>query len=166
MVVTEIDTQTKELSEFCSVLWCERAIVECVLFRLTAQQLLLKAGYTQWLAAASNDVANAMDELRETEVLRSADADALARVLGPATGATLGELAEAAPEPWASMLLEHRDALRELTAGIEVLSEQNRELLVAGAQAAHAALISPTDSIDLGLPEGFSWALPRIEERV
>jgi hypothetical protein len=140
MLVNEIDTQAKDLSDFCSVLWCERAIVERVLFRLTEQQLLLEAGHTQWLVPASEDLAAAIDELRATEVLRSAEADALARVLGPSCGATLAELAAAAPEPWASMLLEHRDALREITAAIDKLSNHNRALLDAGAQQARVRL--------------------------
>ncbi len=44
ITVDEMDSQTKELSEFCGVLWREREIVERVLFKVLGQQLVLKSG--------------------------------------------------------------------------------------------------------------------------
>jgi len=127
-----MDSQTKELSEFCGVLWREREIVERVLFRVVGQQLVLKSGQLRWLVAANTEIELAINDLRVIEVIRCAEADRLGDHLNVSPGATLAELAQAAPEPWASILAEHRDALRDLAAEIELTVSTNRALLVAG----------------------------------
>ncbi len=48
ITVVEMDSQTKELSEFCGVLWREREVVERVLFKVLGQQLVLKSRQTRW----------------------------------------------------------------------------------------------------------------------
>jgi hypothetical protein len=128
-----MDSQTKELSEFCGVLWREREVVERVLFKVLGQQLVLKSGQLRWLVAANNEIELAVNDLRVIEVMRCAEADRLADHLGTTNGATLAELAEIAPEPWGSILAEHRDALRDLTAEIDTAVRENRTLLVDGA---------------------------------
>ena len=142
MTVIVKDSQQMEFSEYCSLLWREREIVEQVLFRIVEQQLVLKAGQTRWLAAANNEVETALEDLRISEVLRSAEADNLTSRMSLPTGSTLSELAEVAPEPWASILLEHRDALRALAAEIQVTTEENMALLGAGGRAVRETLLS------------------------
>jgi hypothetical protein len=130
-----MDSQTKGLSEFCGVLWREREIVERVLFKVVAQQLVLRSGQARWLVSANTEIELAVNDLRVVEVLRCSESDALADVLGIARGATLAQLADAAPEPWGSILAEHRDALRQLAAEIELAVRENRGLLVERASA-------------------------------
>lgn len=132
-----MDSRTKELSEFCGVLWREREIVERVLFKVMAQQLVLKSDQTRWLVTANTEIELAVNDLRVVEVMRCAEADRLAEELGLAHGSTLADLASAAPEPWASILAEHRDALRELTDEIDNAVIENRDLLVASATASN-----------------------------
>ncbi len=133
ITVDEMDSQTKELSEFCGVLWREREIVERVLFKVLGQQLVLKSGQLRWLVAANTEIELAVNDLRVIEVVRCAEADRLGEHLTAAPGATLAELAEIAPEPWGSILAEHRDALRDLAAEIDNAVRENRTLLVDGA---------------------------------
>jgi hypothetical protein len=130
-----MDSQTKELSEFCGVLWREREIVERVLFKLLGQQLVLQAGQTRWLVAANTEIELAINDLRVVEVMRCAESDRLADHLGLTSGATLAQLADASPEPWGSILAEHRDALRDLANEIDRAVRDNRALLIEGASA-------------------------------
>jgi hypothetical protein len=130
-----MDSQTKELSEFCGVLWREREVVERVLFKVLGQQLVLQAAQTRWLVAANSEIELAVNDLRVMEVMRCAEADRLAERLSLAPGATLADLAAAAPEPWGSILAEHRDALRDLASEIDQAIRENRSLLVEGATA-------------------------------
>jgi hypothetical protein len=134
-----MDSQTKELSEFCGVLWREREIVERVLYKIVVQQLVLNTGQTLWLPQANTEIELAVNDLRVVEVMRNAEFDTLATRMGLAAGASLAELAAIAPEPWGSILGEHRDALRELTAEIERTAQENRALItVGGTQASQA----------------------------
>jgi hypothetical protein len=135
ITVGEMDSQTKELSEFCGVLWREREVVERVLFKLLGQQLVLQAAQTRWLVAANSEIELAVNDLRVMEVMRCAEADRLAERLNLTPGATLADLAAAAPEPWGSILAEHRDALRDLASEIDQAIRENRSLLVEGATA-------------------------------
>jgi hypothetical protein len=141
------DQLTDALSAVCNLLWEEREVLERVLFKLVEQQLIVEAGQTRWLAAANNEVEAAAMALRGSEVLRSAEVDALAEVLGLAPGATLAELAAAAPEPWADMLREHRDALIVLTMDMDNLVETSRRLLSAGARSVRETLLSLSDMV-------------------
>jgi FlgN protein len=134
-----MDSKSKELSEFCGVLWREREIVERVLFKIVIQQLVLNTGQTRWLTQANTEIELAVNDLRVVEVVRNAESDALAARLGLAPGASLAELSAVAPEPWGSILAEHRDALRELTAEIERTAQENRELIAAGGARAGQA---------------------------
>jgi hypothetical protein len=130
-----MDSQTKELSEFCGVLWREREAVERVLFKVLCQQLVLRSGDNRWLVAANTEIELAVTDLRVVEVLRSAEADSLAAELGISSSPSLGQIAAAAPEPWGSILAEHRDALRALVAEIDLAVRENRALLTEGAAA-------------------------------
>ncbi len=166
MTVINMDNPAKELAEFCSVLWREREVLERVLFRIIEQQLILRAGQTRWLGVANSEVEAAVTDLRVTEVLRSAEADALAASLGLDSGATLAQLGAAATEPWSSILLEHRTALRELAAEVETATQDNRGLLGAGARAVRETLLSLSDAVATYNADGATDAVGRHHYRV
>lgn len=62
-------------------------------------------------------------------------------------GATLTQLAAVAPEPWASILREHRDALRRLSAQVEQAIAQCHLLLESGSQAAEQTPAEITETL-------------------
>jgi hypothetical protein len=64
----------------------------------------------------------------------------IARLLDLPPDASLQQIAQVVDEPWPGLLLEHRDALRGLFAEIETAAKANRAVLLAGAEAARAAL--------------------------
>jgi hypothetical protein len=123
-----------------NVLWQEREALELLLFRLTTQQLILGAGDLRWIAAADADVASALEQLREFEVLRAIEVQSLTAALGVPDETSLRALADDAPEPWGLLLTEHREALGQLTAEITAAAEQSRQLVRAGADAVRETL--------------------------
>lgn len=132
-----------------SLLWDERELLEHLLFKLTAEQLILRAGTVRWLAAADDEVRAALHHLRECEVLRAVEVHELATRLGVPAETTLRELADIATDPWGALLADHRETLRELVAEITATTAENRRMLQAGADAARETLgqVGQTTSI-------------------
>lgn len=58
------------------------------------------------------DVAAATTDLALNEVLRTAETEELAGILGLAADASLAEIAAVSDEPWRTILLDHLSALR------------------------------------------------------
>jgi hypothetical protein len=128
------------LSSLCSLLWQERVALEHILFKLVEEQLIAGAGQIRFLQLADDELRDAAAVLQEHEVLRAAETQMVARLLDLPPSASLSEIAARAGEPWADLLLEHRDALRGLLTEIEATARTNRQLLLSGAEAAHAVL--------------------------
>ena len=122
-------------STVASMLWSEREVLEKLLFKLVEEQLIVSSGSTRWLHKADDELRAAVEEMRAGEIVRSAEVDTLVRRLGLPVETTLAQLAEFAPEPWGTVLLEHREALRQLVLEVESVTAENRRLLQAGAQA-------------------------------
>lgn len=123
------------------VLWQERELLETLLYRLELEELVMSTGRTRWLANAARDVDDAAAALREMEVLRAVAADEAAESAGLAPNAGLGELIAAAPEPWAGILVDHRDSFLALTDEIARVAQANRALIVAGLRATQDTLL-------------------------
>lgn len=136
------------LTELSSVLWRTRELLELLLFKLEEEQLLLAAGRSRWLAHATREVEMVLEQIRSTEVIRAAHAQAVARELGLGNDASLSQLADAAPMPWFEMLHQHRKAFLTLTTEISGLAESNRELLTAGQRAARETMMVVSGSVE------------------
>ncbi|MBS42947.1 MAG: flagellar biosynthesis protein FlgN [Nocardioides sp.] len=124
------------------VLWQERELLDTLHYRLEVEQLVLASGRSHHLMRAARDVDAVLTTLRETEVLRAVAADAAAEELGLAPSPSLRELAEASPEPWRTILDEHRQAFSRVTEQISAMADTNRELLTQGYRSAREALAS------------------------
>jgi hypothetical protein len=128
------------LSSLCSLLWQERVGLELILFKLVEEQLIAGAGQLRFLNLADDELREAGGVLRENEVLRAAETQMVARLMNLPPSSSLAEIAATAEEPWPALLLEHRDALRGLLGEIESMAQANRQVLLAGAEAARLAL--------------------------
>jgi hypothetical protein len=163
------DALSRSLAEVSNLLWREREILEHVLFKIIEQQLVLEAGQTRWLTKANAEVEAAALRLRSNEVLRSVEIDALGERIGLDAGATLTQLAAAAPEPWASLLDEHRSALRQLAFELDTGVQHNQLLLGAGARAVRETLLSLSDAVSTydarGVPASVGAHLSRIDAK-
>lgn len=136
------------------ILWRERELLELLAYKLELEQLVLASGRTRWLANATREVEEVLETLRETEVLRAVAADEVAEELGLPPGSTLSTLAEAAPEPWQSILQDHRTAFLTATREIADLSESSRGLITAGYRSARDTLMSIGGNADGYSPDG------------
>ncbi len=142
------------LAEVSSTLWRERELLELLLFKLEEEQLLLASGRSRWLSRATREVEVLLEEIRRTELLRAVQVDEAALELGLGPGPSLRELADAAQEPWHSLLHEHREAFLAATAEIQTLAAANRELLTAGQRATREALLSLSEETETYTPTG------------
>jgi hypothetical protein len=123
-----------------AALWTERETLETLLFKLTAEHLILAAGEVRWLNRADDEVRAAHEQVCTTEVLRAAEVDGLVWALNLPAETTLAELADHAPEPWPDVLVAHRTALRTLAFEIKAVTAENRQLLHAGADSVRETL--------------------------
>jgi hypothetical protein len=123
------------------VLWRERELLEALLYRLEVEELVMASGRTRWLAEASRDVEAAALALREVEVLRAVATDEAAEAAGLAPDPSLGDLIAVAEEPWAGLLVEHRDHFLRLTDEIARVAQTNRALIVAGLRSTQDTLL-------------------------
>lgn len=130
------------LTEVSSILWRERELLDLLLFKLEEEQLLLAAGRTRWLGHATREVEMVLAEMKHAELGRAVEVEAVAVSLGLAPGASLRELADAAPAPWGDILREHRTAFLTATEEISALAQSNRELLATGYRSARETLLS------------------------
>ena len=146
------------LAEVSSTLWRQRELLELLLFKLEEEQVLLTSGRTRWLARATREVEVVLEEIRRAELLRAVQVDEVAAELGLEPGASLRAMAEAADEPWKTLLMEHRQAFMTATAEIQAMAEANRDLLTAGHRAARDALMTLTQGTETYTPTGTSSA--------
>lgn len=135
-----------ELDALSEVLWHERSLLELLLFKLEEEQLLLTSGRTRWLAHATREVEAVLSQIRDAELGRSVEAGAVCAALGLPDGASLAEMADAAPAPWDDLLRQHREAFASLTAEISHLADGNRELLAMSHRATQETLASLNDT--------------------
>jgi hypothetical protein len=151
------------LAEVTSILWRERETLELLLFKLEEEQLVLAAGRSRWLGHATREVEIVLDRIRQTELLRAAEVEAVATELGLPPNPSLTKLADSASSPWSDLLREHRKAFLALTAEITALAEANRDLLTSGQRSAREAMLTVTGSLETyGRNGGTTAAAPSV----
>ena len=140
------------------ILLRERELLDTLLYRLEVEQLVLASGRTTHLMRAARDVEACLDTLRQTEVMRSVAADEAAEHVGLAPDSPLSALAEASPEPWRTILLEHREAFVEITRQVSAMAETNRDLITSGWRSAQETLHALDDAAESYSPDGTAVA--------
>jgi len=129
------------INELSTVLWRERELLESLLFKLEEEELVLASGRARWVGRATREVEAVLDQIRGIELGRAVEADEAAREVGLAEGASLQDLARAAPAPWNDLLRSHHVALTDITSQIDALADANREVLVQSVRATQDALL-------------------------
>jgi hypothetical protein len=140
------------------ILWRERELLELLAYKLELERLVLGSGHTKWLNQANREVEDVLVTLRETEVLRAMAADEAAHAVGLEANPSLSALAEAAAEPWRTILLDHRDAFVVMTREIAELSEDAKGLITAGFRSAHETLLAIRGTAEGYTPDGAAVA--------
>lgn len=137
------------LAELSNVLWRQRQLLDLLLFRMTVEQTLLVGRQVRWLARATDEVEAVLEEMRETELVRTLVLQEAAGDLGLGVDPSLREVAEAAPAPWGDIFEEHRRAFLALTDEVQTIALANRELL-GREQRATRELIEELSGSDYG----------------
>jgi hypothetical protein len=109
------------------LLWTEREALDELLCKVVVGELTARAAAQTAAQDAVDDVqreiASVLERLRLAEVLRAAEVEELARASRLPVDATLARLAEAAPEPWTTVLSDHEVALRTMLRDLESVAE-------------------------------------------
>lgn len=140
------------LGPLSNSLWEIRELLDMVCYLLTVERLLATSGEVSYLHYAAQQLDVATEQVRRTEIIRSAHSEAAAIQLGLGPGATLAELAVAAPAPWDEILAEHRDALRTASDRVNALRAGTDAALRAGAEAVQTTLRAVEDQSRLAAP--------------
>jgi hypothetical protein len=138
------------LAELSNVLWRQRQLLDLLLFRMTVEQTLLVGRQVRWLARATDEVEAVLEEMRQTELVRSIVLQDAADELGLGVEPSLRELAEAAPAPWGEIFEEHRRAFLALTDEVQTIAAANRELLGREQRATRELLDELSGSVNRG----------------
>lgn len=130
-----------DLQQLTTILWRQRQLVEQLLYRVEVQQLLLSSGKTRWVAQAAHDVEVVLDRMRHEELQRALCVSTVSADLGlESSNPSLRELTAVVGSPWDGVLRDHQEAFLALTAEIEFVTRNNRELLTRGHQATRELL--------------------------
>lgn len=105
----------------CAVLWSERELLESLACTVIVEQLVSHAGAARQAADVVQH--DAIHRLGLQEVLRGAIVDALLSLTAAPPTATLRDIAARAPEPWGTMLYEHRESLVLLSRDLHSLTD-------------------------------------------
>lgn len=130
------------MDRLSQILWQERELLEALSYKLEVERLVLASGRSQWLVNATREIEDVLAAMRETEVLRAVAADEAAEALGLKPNPSMSALADAAPDPWRGILLDHRDALVSVAREIADTSEDAKGLLTAGYRSARETLLA------------------------
>jgi hypothetical protein len=141
-------------AEVSDILWRERELLDVLLFKLEAEQLLLGSGNVRWLSRATREIDLVLEQLRLTELTRALELDAVAVQLGLGADVTLAGLAAAAPSPWGDLFSAHRTAFVTLIEQIATLTEANRGALAAACEDTEKRLVA------LGAGDLAGFAIP------
>ncbi|MUK01438.1 flagellar protein FlgN [Vibrio cholerae] len=141
--------------DLSALLWQERELLELLVFKLEEEQLLLTSGKTRWLHHATREVEQVLERLRDAGLARAVHASAVATEWGIGDGATLRELAEAAPDgPWQELLSAHLQAMTALVSQIAALRDSNQQFLRAASRSTQETLAGIGTGTGTYAPDG------------
>ncbi len=128
------------LSHLSTGLWRIQELLESLLYKLEVQTVLIETGRSRWLGRSTQDIEATLEAMRESELLRTVDAEPVCELLGLPLDTPLSQIALAAPEPWNQVLEEHRGGLSAATNELSQLSRTNGEMLEISYRAVQDTL--------------------------
>ena len=120
------------LADLTRTLWQQRRLLERVRYHMKVQELIL-GGTDDWmLTFAVNDVEGLLRAASEVEAARVEITQDLGFAFGLGANPSLQTLVDVAPDPFGTMLDEHRVAFLELAGEITSISLNGRAQLQRG----------------------------------
>ena len=145
------------VEELADVLGDERRLLENLVFRLLEARALLTGNEVRFLGWAAADVEAAAASVREVELRRAT----VVCALSGDDRATITTLVRTAPEPWATLLEDHRASLGRLAAEVGAALEVTHELAqVALERLTGAGPVTGGATTRLGDHLAPRWAAP------
>lgn len=144
------------VEELAEVLGTERSLLEALVFRLVEARGLLASGEARFLGWAASDIEAAGAAVRTIELRRAT----VVCALSGSDHATIGTLTTSAPEPWTTLLDDHRSSLGRLAAEVGAALEAIHELAELGLERLMADAGGPDRPAGLGDHLGTRWAPP------
>jgi hypothetical protein len=122
------------MDEFIALLTDQRKLLDDLLYRLVAARGVLAAGEIRYVTRASAEIETVVAEIYRAENRRAEEIATIAARLGiPADRITLRALAQAAPEPYRSVLEHLHGEFLRLADEIERTIAMNKSLAAKGA---------------------------------
>ncbi|MFN0027473.1 MAG: flagellar export chaperone FlgN [Acidimicrobiales bacterium] len=122
------------MDELIALLTDQRQLLDDLLYRLVAARGVLAAGEIRYVARASSEIETVVTEIYAAETRRAAGIAIFAERLGcPPQQITLRSLANAAPEPYRTLLEHLHTEFLRLTDEIERNIAMNKSLAAKGA---------------------------------
>lgn len=146
--------------ELSHQLWTMRELLEQLVYKLEVQGLILAAGRARWVPYVTAEIEATIEAIGAIERDRSVAAARLARHYGLSPAMSLAEMVSSVPEPWASLLSQHRLHLLSLQAEIEDIARTNSEMAKRSLMRSReiiASLGEPT--VDVYDPRGMTTPL-------
>ena len=144
------------VEELADVLGAERGLLEALVFRLVEARSLLASGDARFLGWAASDIEAAGAAVRTIELRRAT----VVCALSGSDGATISTLTTGAPEPWTTLLEDHRSSLGRLAAEVGAALEATHELAAVGLERLMADTSGAERAPGLGDHLGARWAPP------
>ncbi len=136
-----LDRAPDALADLADTLWLERRLLEYLLFKLVAANLILTADAAPFVPLAIDEVEQVMSRVREAETHRRRVVAGVAADWGVDAGdVTLDFLARMAPEPLRPAFSEHRAGFMGLVDEIERVTLENRRLAAVNLEAIRGTL--------------------------
>ncbi|WP_159599327.1 flagellar protein FlgN [Agromyces humi] len=135
------------MHEASALLWEERELLDVLLFKLEAEQMMLTAGNTRWLNRATQEVAAVQERLSRVGLARAVELNGVAAEWNAPEGAGLRELAEHAPDgPWGEILTSHAAGLAATVSEVEQVRSANEHLIRGALRATQETLADSSTS--------------------
>lgn len=136
-------------NELQETLWLQRIALEKLLYRSEILQHVISSGLTSWLPLAQSEVEDAVAVMGAISLTSEVQMLELGSAWGIDGPATLGMIAEAAPEgAWGEVLSSLREGMLSIGTKIREVSEVNASLLRQAMLSAQETLAntSPQDA--------------------
>ncbi len=135
------DRTPASLAQLADTLWLERRLLEHLLFKLVAANLILTADAAPFVPLAIDEVEQVMNRVREAEAHRRRVVADVATHWGVEPAAvTLEFLAQTAPEPLRPAFTEHRAGFMSLVDEMERVTLENRRLAALNLETIRGTL--------------------------
>lgn len=141
-------------------LWTMRELLEQLVYKLEVQGLLLAQTRARWLPYITAEIEAIIEAIGSVEHDRTSSSMRLARSIGISPTMSLADMVGHVPEPWSSLLSQHRLHLLSLQSEIEEIARTNHEMAKRSLMRSREIIASLGEqTVDVYDPRGLATPL-------